>query len=108
MHQDRQPANSLVLAALIYFFALGTIVCGQTPDALQNARHNQPFLIGNGVEPKQPYPCDVNFAEQLKNKQPWPLQHLDFIYYPHRVEGLDSVFEKNLEFIATNLAPYAP
>jgi hypothetical protein len=108
MYQDQQSAHSLVLAAIIYLFALCTIGCGQAPDALQNARRNQPFLIGNGVEPRQPYPCDVNFAEQLKNKQPWPLQYLDLVYYPHRVEGLDAVFENNLEFIATNLAPFAP
>jgi hypothetical protein len=72
------------------------------------SRQDEPFLIGNGVTPAQPYPCDANFSEQLKDKQPWPLDHIDLLYYPHRVVGLDTVLPANVEFVAKNLLPYAP
>jgi hypothetical protein len=72
------------------------------------ALDDQPLLIGNGVSPPNPYPCDVEFAAKLKGKQPWPFDHMDLLYYPHRVEGLDTVLPTNVEFIANNLLPYSP
>jgi len=69
---------------------------------------NQPFLIGYGVAPNAPYPCDVEFGRELAGKRPWPFPNLDLLYYPHRVIGLDSVYPKNLKFIEKNLLPYSP
>lgn len=69
---------------------------------------NQPFLVGNGVTPDGPYPCDAEFSKELAGKRPWPFSNLDLLYYPHRVEGLDSEYPENIAFIAKNLLPYSP
>jgi hypothetical protein len=87
-------------------FAASSSARSQT--AASAAPANQPFLIGNGVTPDGLYPCDVEFRRELANKRPWPFSNLDLVYYPHRVEGLDSVYPENIAFIAKNLLPYSP
>jgi hypothetical protein len=69
---------------------------------------NQPFLVGNGVAPQAPYPCDIEFGKELAGKRPWPFPNLDLLYYPHRVVGLDSEYPDNLAFIQKKLLPYSP
>jgi hypothetical protein len=98
----RRLIPALALTGLI------TICPALSPAAVTAVAANQPFLIGNGVTPGILYPCDAEFHQELAGKRPWPFSNLDVVYYPHRVEGLDSVYPENLAFISRNLLPYAP
>ena len=98
-------------ARLISAIALAVLIAScpaMSQTSVSNDPMNQPFLIGNGVTPDGPYPCDVEFGKELAGKRPWPFSNLDLLYYPHRVEGLDSVYPENIAFIAKNLLPYSP
>ena len=86
---------SLISISFLYYAPVG-------------ADKNTPFLIGNGVAPETPYPCDVTYKEELQSKKPYPYNNMGFLFYPHRILGLGKVFPQNIAFISRNIVPYAP
>jgi len=90
--------------------ALGGLLCVGLLAFLAEAVEEKvaPLLFGSGVSAGNPSPALEKYRAELKDRHPYPWPNPLFIYYGVREHGVEKVFEKNIDFIAKHIQPYAP